>query len=256
MAPQDPKDGSAPVTRLSPVGMATGQPRSLVFRLVKVVLLVLVTLILLPYLVTPLYLFGRPVSTLMVWRQATGARVERIWTPIGGIAPALPLAVIVAEDGNYCRHRGVDFAALREVMTEADDISEMRGGSTIAQQAAKNLFLWPGRSVVRKVLEFPLALWLDLVLGKRRLMEIYLNIAEWGPSGEFGIEAGAKRAFGKPARDLSAREAALLASVLPNPRRRSAARPGPGVRRLGALYEARSRNSPTVADCLRAGTWR
>ena len=100
----------------------------------------------------------------------------------------------------------------------------MRGGSTIAQQTAKNLFLWPGRSVVRKALEFPLALWIDLVLGKRRVMEIYLNIAEWGPNGEFGAEAAARHAFGKSARDLSAREAALLASILPNPRR--AAPPG------------------------------
>jgi monofunctional biosynthetic peptidoglycan transglycosylase len=132
----------------------------------------------------------------------------------------------------------------------------MRGGSTIAQQTAKNLFLWPGRSVVRKVLELPLALWLDLVLGKRRLMEIYLNIAEWGPSGEFGVEAGARRAFGKGARDLTAREAALLAAVLPNPARRNAARPGPGVRRLAGIYEARARNSATVTECLRAGTRR
>jgi monofunctional glycosyltransferase len=236
--------------------MAIGPSRSLLVRLVKALLLVLVVLLLLPYLLTPLYLFGRPVSTLMLWRWATGARVERTYVPIDAVAPALPLAVIVAEDARYCTHGGVDFAALRTVMEEADDISEMRGGSTIAQQAAKNLFLWPGRSVVRKALELPLALWLDLVLGKRRLMEIYLNIAEWGPGGEFGAEAGARRAFGKSARELSAREAALLAAVLPNPRRRSAARPGPGVRRLGGIYEARSRTSATVADCLRRQTRR
>jgi monofunctional biosynthetic peptidoglycan transglycosylase len=231
--------------------MANGAPRSRFARIARAMLLLLLLLLLLPYLLTPLYLFGRPLSTLMLWRWATGARVERIYVPIEAVAPALPLAVIVAEDARYCVHRGVDFAALREVMVEADDISEMRGGSTIAQQTAKNLFLWPGRSVVRKALELPLALWLDLVLGKRRLMEIYLNIAEWGPGGEFGAEAGARRAFGKSARELSAREAALLAAVLPNPRRRSAARPGPGVRRLGGLYETRSRNSATLADCLR-----
>jgi monofunctional glycosyltransferase len=223
-------------------------------RLVKAVLLVLVLLLLLPYLLTPLYLFGRPISTLMLWRWATGARVERIYVSIDAVAPALPLAVLVAEDARYCIHGGVDFAAMRDAMDEADEISQMRGGSTIAQQTAKNLFLWPGRSVVRKALELPLALWLDLVLGKRRLMEIYLNIAEWGPGGEFGAEAGARRAFGKSARELSAREAALLAAVLPNPRRRSAARPGPGVRRLGGIYEARSRSSATVADCIRRQT--
>ena len=129
-------------------------------------------------------------------------------------------------------------------------MSDMRGGSTIAQQTAKNLFLWPGRSVVRKVLEFPLALWIDLVLGKRRVLEIYLNIAEWGPNGDFGAEAAARHAFNKSARELSAREAALLAAVLPNPRRRSAARPGPGVRRLAGIYETRARQSGAIADCV------
>jgi monofunctional biosynthetic peptidoglycan transglycosylase len=231
--------------------MAPGAQRGLAFRIARPVVIVLLAALLLPYLLTPLYLVVRPVSTLMLWRQLTGARVERTYVPMETIAPALPLAVIVAEDARYCVHGGVDFAALRDVMAEADDISEMRGGSTIAQQTAKNLFLWPGRSVVRKALELPLALWLDLVLGKRRLMEIYLNIAEWGPAGEFGAEAGARRAFGKPARELSTHEAALLAAVLPNPRRRSAARPGPGVRRLAGIYEGRARSSATVADCLR-----
>jgi monofunctional glycosyltransferase len=235
--------------------MPTGQPRSLVFRILKAAVLVLVVLLLLPYLITPLYLFGRPVSTLMLWRHVTGARVERVWAPLETMAPVLPQSVVAAEDGSYCRHRGIDFGALREIWNEAEDISDMRGGSTIAQQTAKNLFLWPGRSVVRKVLELPLSLWLDLVLGKRRLMEIYLNVAEWGPNGEFGLEAGARRAFNKGARDLSAREAALLAAVLPNPHRRNAARPGPGVRRLAGIYETRARNS-AKADCLKGGTGR
>jgi monofunctional biosynthetic peptidoglycan transglycosylase len=115
----------------------------------------------------------------------------------------------------------------------------------------KNLFLWPGRSVVRKALEFPLALWFDLVVGKRRVMEIYLNIAEWGPNGQFGAEAGARHAFGKSARDLSAREAAQLAAILPNPIRRSAAKPGPSVRRLAGIYQGRARKSGSFADCIR-----
>jgi monofunctional biosynthetic peptidoglycan transglycosylase len=127
----------------------------------------------------------------------------------------------------------------------------MRGGSTLAQQTAKNLFLWPGRSVVRKALEFPLALWIDLILGKRRVMEIYLNIAEWGPSGEFGAEAAARKAFGKSARDLNAGEAATLAAILPNPIRRSAAKPAPGLRRLAGIYEGRARKSPDLAACIR-----
>jgi monofunctional biosynthetic peptidoglycan transglycosylase len=127
----------------------------------------------------------------------------------------------------------------------------MRGGSTITQQTAKNLFLWPGRSVVRKALEFPLALWIDLILGKRRVMEIYLNIAEWGPTGEFGAEAAARKAFGKSARELNAREAAALAAILPNPVLRSAGRPGAGVRRLAGIYEGRARKSPDLAACIR-----
>jgi monofunctional biosynthetic peptidoglycan transglycosylase len=105
--------------------------------------------------------------------------------------------------------------------------------------------------VVRKALEFPLALWIDLVLGKRRVMEIYLNVAEWGPSGEFGAEAAAQKAFGKSARDLNAREAATLASILPNPIKRNAGRPGAGVRRLAGIYEGRARKSPDSATCIR-----
>ena len=230
--------------------MKTGS-RSLAFRLLKAAILVVVVFLLLPYLLAPLYRLVDPVSTLMLWRRATGARVERVWVPLAAMSPALPRSVLVAEDARFCVHRGVDFGELRAAIQDADDISEMRGGSTIAQQTAKNLFLWPGRSVVRKVLEFPLALWLDLVLGKRRLMEVYLNIAEWGPNGEFGADAGAKHAFGKSARDVDAREAALMAAILPNPVRRSAQRPGPGVRRLSGIYQARAARTGPVAECLR-----
>ncbi len=160
------------------------------------------------------------------------------------------IAVIVAEDARYCRHHGVDVESVVELIEEADDLREARGGSSITQQTAKNLFLWPSRSFVRKALELPLAMWLDLVLGKRRVLEIYLNIAEWGPDGEFGIEAGARRAFGKSAHDLDAREAALLAAMLPNPRRRDARRPGPGLRRLAGIYQSRSAANRGVAVCV------
>ena len=141
-------------------------------------------------------------------------------------------------------------------MLNADDIDEVRGGSTITQQMAKNLFLWQGRSFVRKALEFPLALWIDLVLPKRRVLEIYLNIAEWGPNGEFGAEAGARRAFGKSARDLSRYDAAVLAAVLPNPAIRNARQPGPGVRRLAGLYVARASRPrrPPIA-CGQGTNW-
>ena len=208
--------------------------------------------LLLPYLIAPLYRFVQPVSTPMLWRWAKGERVERIFVPLDRIAPALPLTVIVAEDGSFCHNRGVDLGALREALQQADDIEEARGGSTITQQAAKNLFLWSGRSFVRKALEFPLALWINLVLPKRRVLEIYLNIAEWGPNGEFGAGAAARWAFGKSARDLTARESGELAAILPNPLRRSARAPSTLVRRLAGLYEYRAAAHPALDACIRS----
>jgi monofunctional biosynthetic peptidoglycan transglycosylase len=206
--------------------------------------------VLLPYLLVPIYRFVTPVSTLMVARWMTGRNVVRIYMPIERLAPILPLSVLVAEDDRFCSHHGIDWQEIHNAIAEADDISEARGGSTITQQTAKNLFLWPGRSFVRKGLEFPLALWIDLVLPKRRIMELYLNIAQWGPNGEFGAEAGARSAFGKSAANVDRREAALLAAILPNPVRRSARRPGPGVRRLAGIYEARARGGSVLAGCI------
>jgi monofunctional biosynthetic peptidoglycan transglycosylase len=167
------------------------------------------------------------------------------------MSPSLPLMVIIAEDGRFCSHHGVDLAEIREAIAEADDFDEMRGGSTITQQLAKNLFLWQGRSYLRKALEFPLALWIDLVLPKRRIMEIYLNVAQWGPNGEFGAEAGARRAFSKSAREVSRYQASLLAAMLPNPAARNARQPGPGLRRLAGLYVARAERAPSAGSCLR-----
>ena len=224
---------------------------STLWQVLRIVVLVLIAVVLLPYLITPLYAVVDPVSTSVLWRRLSGARVERQYVPITRVSPYLSLAVIVAEDGRFCSHHGVDLAELREAFAEADDMDEMRGGSTITQQVAKNLFLWQGRSYVRKALEFPLALWIDLILSKRRVLEIYLNIAEWGPNGEFGAEAGARRAFGKSAQDLSRYEGALLAATLPNPTIRNARRPGPRLQRLAGLYVARAAKSPAAAACLR-----
>ncbi|MGH6771005.1 MAG: monofunctional biosynthetic peptidoglycan transglycosylase [Xanthobacteraceae bacterium] len=220
-------------------------------RLLRWIAVVVVVLLLLPYLLVPIYRFVDPVSTVMMWRWLTGARVVRSVTPIGQMAESLPRTVIVAEDGRFCFHRGVDWGGLREAFQEADDLSEMRGGSTIAQQTAKNLFLWSGRSYLRKALELPLAIWIDLVLPKRRVMEIYLNIAEWGPNGVFGAQAAARHAFNKPVSRISAREAALLAAILPNPIRRSARQPGAGVRRLAGIYEVRAVRARGLASCVR-----
>ena len=171
--------------------------------------------------------------------------------PLSQIAPVLPRTVIASEDGAILppsRDRLGGIARLRS--RKPTTFRRPRGGSTITQQTAKNLFLWPGRSYVRKALEFPLAPWIDLVLPKRRIMEIYLNIAEWGPTGEFGVEAGARRAFNKSARQLSPGEAALLAAVLPNPKRRSARQPGPSVRRIAGIVQGRAARVRSLDDCL------
>ena len=212
-------------------------------RIVRNLLLLLVALLLLPYLLAPIYRYGHPVSTLMAWRWLTGAPVSRQWVDLGAMSPWLPRAVVAAEDAKFCSHHGIDWDALHAAIDDAEEGDATRGGSTITQQVAKNLFLWPGRHVVRKALELPLALWIDWVLPKSRILEIYLNIAELGPSGQFGAEAASSFAFGHPASTLSPREAASLAAILPNPVKRSARNPGPGVRRLAGTYLARAQSA-------------
>jgi monofunctional biosynthetic peptidoglycan transglycosylase len=214
--------------------------KSVNLRIARNLLLIVLAVLLLPYLLAPFYRAGHPVSALMAWRWLTGAPVSRQWIDFSAISPALPRSVVASEDAKFCSHHGIDWDALREVIDDAEDGEVARGGSTITQQVAKNLFLWPGRSVVRKALEIPLAIWIDLVLEKQRILEIYLNIAELGPSGQFGAEAGSIHAFGRSASTLSPREAALLAAILPNPVKRSARNPGPGVRRLAGTYMARA----------------
>ena len=173
------------------------------FRLLRVIVIVVVVLVLLPYLIAPFYRFVDPVSTTMLWRWMQGpARGAHRSCRSIGIAPSLPRAVISAEDGSFCTHHGIDWRGCARRSTRPTTSREMRGGSTITQQVA-NLFLWQGRSYVRKALEMPLAIWIDLVLPKRRVLEIYLNVAEWGPNGQFGAEAGARYAFNKSARQVS-----------------------------------------------------
>jgi monofunctional biosynthetic peptidoglycan transglycosylase len=212
-------------------------------RIARNLLLILLAILLLPYLLAPLYRMGHPVSALMAWRWLSGAPVSRQWIDFSAMSPSLPRSVVASEDAKFCSHHGIDWGALRDVIDDAEEGEVSRGGSTITQQVAKNLFLWPGRSVVRKALEMPLALWIDRVLPKQRILEIYLNIAELGPSGQFGAEAGSLYAFNRSASSLSPREAALLAAILPNPVKRSARNPGPGVRRLAGTYMARAQAS-------------
>ncbi|HMA74300.1 MAG TPA: transglycosylase domain-containing protein [Xanthobacteraceae bacterium] len=235
------------------IALPQTSPRKWLPQVVRVLVVAAAFLVVLPYALTPLYRLVDPVSTLMLWRWAKHARVERIVVPIDRMAPILPRSVLAAEDERFCSHRGIDFHEFQRVVkAEADGVGRPRGASSITQQLAKNLFLWPGRSYVRKALEMPLALWIDLVIPKHRQLEIYLNIAEWGPNGEFGAEAGARRAFGKSTGVLSPAEAALLAATLPNPVRRNAQQPGPGLRRLAATYVARAAVVTDIDRCARS----
>lgn len=185
-----------------------------------------------------------PASTLMVGQRLTGVAIEQKWVPLGRISPNLVRAVILSEDGAFCRHHGVDWSAMEEA------IESSRGGSTITMQVVKNLFLWPSRSYVRKALEIVLAYVVEAVWPKERILEIYLNIAEWGP-GVFGAEAAARNHFGKTASRLTAQEAALLAVSLPSPIERQASYPGWQMRRLADNLLIRMRAVRTTMRCVR-----
>jgi monofunctional glycosyltransferase len=192
-----------------------------------------------------LYIFVTPPSTLMLGRWLTLKSVERQVVSIEEISPNLRLMVIASEDGQFCRHDGVDWKDLRTVI----ETGARRGASTIPMQTAKNVFLWPQRSYVRKALEIPLALWLDLIWSKQRMLEIYLNVVEWD-EGVFGAEAAARHYFNKPASALTQREAALLASALPNPVARNPGRPSAGHARLAERLATRAVRSGPIANCV------
>jgi monofunctional biosynthetic peptidoglycan transglycosylase len=189
-----------------------------------------------------------PPSTLMLGRWLTLRPVDRQAVSLDAISPYLVQAVVASEDQRYCLHGGVDWNALRDVVDDEEGPS--RGASTIPMQTVKNVFLWPGRSVIRKALEIPLTLVADTLWGKPRTMEIYLNIAEWG-EGVFGAEAAAQRWFGKPARTLTRGEAALLAAVLPNPILRNPALPSRGVRAQAARIQTRMNGVTGLMGCLK-----
>lgn len=166
--------------------------------------------------------FARPISTLMLGRLATGQSYQRDYVRLDQIAPVLVATVIASEDAGFCRNRGVDWDALHEVIGEGGEGGASRGASTITMQTAKNLFLWPSRSVIRKGAEIGIALVLGQVWSKAHTIEVYLNIAEWG-DGIFGAEAAARHWFGCAAADLRPAQAARLAVALPNPLKRSPA---------------------------------
>jgi monofunctional glycosyltransferase len=196
-----------------------------------------------------LYTAVRPISTLMLARMVEGKSYQRIYAPLGTIAPTALAAVIASEDAGFCDNDGVDWGSLREVLSGAGKHGPSRGASTITMQTAKNLFLWPGRSTVRKGVEIGMALVMGEAWSKAHTLEIYLNIAEWG-DGIYGIEAAAERYFHKSASQLNAREAALLATALPNPILRNPARPTPMQRRLAASLEAKAHEGSDLLKCL------
>ncbi len=215
----------------------------------RIVWRVALVLVLIPLVLVPVYRFVRPVSTLMAYEfVARGGSVQRTWLPIDHIAPVLVVSVMMSEDGRFCSHHGVDWTELTRVIDRRPG-APSRGASTIAMQAAKNLFLWPSRSYLRKSVEMPLALYADFIWGKRREMEIYLNIVEWGP-GIFGIEAAARHYFNRSAASLTANQAALLAAALPNPEERNPAHPTAGMRSFAGTIAERARQSGGYTDCL------
>jgi monofunctional biosynthetic peptidoglycan transglycosylase len=196
-----------------------------------------------------LYTFVRPISTLMLARTVEGKSYQRIYAPLKTIAPIALATVVASEDASFCENDGVDWGSLREVLTGAGKRGPSRGASTITMQTAKNLFLWPGRSTIRKGIEIGMALVIGEAWSKARTLEIYLDIAEWG-DGIYGIEAAAQRYFHKSASQLNPHEAALLATALPNPILRNPARPSPLQRRLAGSLEAKAREKADLLKCL------
>jgi monofunctional glycosyltransferase len=191
-----------------------------------------------------------PITPLMLIRIAEGEGLRRQWVALDEVAPALPQAVVAAEDNRFCEHSGFDWQELGGQIDALLAGERARGASTITMQTAKNLLLWPGRDPVRKALEAWLTPQLALLWPKRRILEVYLNIVEFGP-GLYGAEIAARAFFGKPASALSAREAARLAAVLPDPLRWSAAAPGPRVRQRAAVIERRVIEIRPLLGCAR-----
>ena len=191
-----------------------------------------------PILAVAVYRFvPPPITYLMVERTFQGRGFERHWRDLERISPRLVRAVIAAEDARFCEHHGFDVGAIQKAMAHNARSKKLRGGSTISQQTAKNIFLWQGRSYVRKGLEAYFTVLIEAGWGKRRIMEVYLNSIEWGP-GVYGVEAAARRNFGVGAGELSAAQAARLAAILPSPLKWKAARPGPYVKRRSGRITA------------------
>ncbi|MCF8481174.1 MAG: monofunctional biosynthetic peptidoglycan transglycosylase [Rhodospirillum sp.] len=188
-----------------------------------------------------------PFTPLMLLRLVEGEGLAKDWVPLSRISPNLRRAVIASEDGRFCDHAGFDMKELEKAWTDFQKGGRLRGASTISMQTAKNLLWWDGRNFVRKGLEAYSTALLELLWPKQRILEVYLNIVEWAP-GVYGAEAAARHHFGVPAANLSTRQAALLAVVLPNPREWSAGKPGPYVSRRAGTIQARMGSVALEAD--------
>ena len=174
-----------------------------------------------------------PVTWQMAAQSKVQGNVERTWVPLSRISPAMPLAVVAAEDQKFFDHFGFDMEAMRKAMAHNDRSKRVRGASTLSQQTAKNVFLWPGRNFVRKGLEAGFTLLMETFWSKERILEMYLNVAETG-KGRFGVEATAQQCFKRTAAKLTDAQAALIAAVLPAPRRFNACSPSSFVQRRQA----------------------
>ena len=179
-----------------------------------------------------------PITFLMVERLFEGKGLDHRWRSLAQMSPALPRAAIAAEDARFCQHHGFDFDAMQKALAHDEKRpGRLRGGSTISQQTAKNVFLWPQRSWVRKGFEAYFTVLIETVWGKRRIMEVYLNTVEMGP-GLYGVEAASQRYFGVSAKALDPAQAARLIAILPSPLKWQAVDPGPYVRRRSGRIDA------------------
>ena len=234
----------APSVAERPPGLRRVEPTRRTPRLRRTLLGLALLLLLAPTALIAAYrVVPPPVTPLMLIRLAEGDGLRRHWVPLERISPHLAQAVVAGEDNLFCRHAGFDWKALRGQVEAALAGERARGASTITMQTAKNILLWPGRDLARKALEAWLTPQLELLWGKRRIVEVYLNAAEMG-RGIFGAEAAAQAYFGKPAEALTKREAARLAAILPNPREWSPVAPA------GSFVEGRARTLAARIDQL------
>jgi monofunctional glycosyltransferase len=247
-----PQPDTPPLPHPAPTGrlavLRARHPR--LAKALQIVAIVIGAYLVLPYPLVLVYsVFDPPVSALMLHNALAGRGIDYQWVDFDEISPNLARAAVISEDARFCRHWGVDWSAVGEVLEDFEDGDAVRGASTIPMQTAKNLFLWSEPASLRKVLEVPLAYFLSFVWSKQRVLEIYLNIAEWGP-GIYGAEAAALYHFGKPASSLTRNEAALLVASLPSPLKRNAGRPSPQMQRLAARIQLRVNRESHDAACV------